>query len=186
MPSALGQRRKHPDEHQRWKCSVGELSASPTVGDLMRNDPEPAPAQIRIRNLQRAVPVSVGSLERFAAKAVRACLEAGQRAPTDLTRLSEVFVWLVSDRRMASLHLQFLNQTGPTDVLTFQHGEIFISVETARRHARVFGNPLARELRLYIVHGLLHLHGFDDRRRADARKMERMQRRILTAANAKK
>ena len=87
---------------------------------------------------------------------------------------------------MASLHRQFLNQTGPTDVLTFQHGEIFISVETARRHARVFGNSLARELRLYIIHGLLHLHGFDDRKRVDSREMERMQKRILTAANAKR
>ena len=87
---------------------------------------------------------------------------------------------------MASLHRQFLNQTGPTDVLTFQHGEIFISVETARRHARVFGNSLARELRLYIVHGLLHLQGFDDRKRTDARKMERMQERILTATNDKR
>jgi probable rRNA maturation factor len=142
--------------------------------------------QITVRNLQQTVPVSLGDLERFAAKAVRACLQLRKREPTDLTRLSEIFVWLVSDRRMASLHRQFLHQTGSTDVLTFQHGEIFISVETARRHACVFGNSLARELRLYIVHGLLHLHGFDDRKRADARKMERMQRRILTAANAKR
>jgi probable rRNA maturation factor len=157
------------------------------LANSMRSDPKPAALpQITVRNLQRAVPVSVGGLERFAAKAVRACLEARNQAPTDLTRLSEVFVWLVSDRQMTSLHRQFLNQTGPTDVLTFQHGEMFISVETARRHARVFGNSLARELRLYIVHGLLHLHGFDDHRRADAHKMERMQSRILTAVNAKK
>jgi probable rRNA maturation factor len=141
--------------------------------------------QIAVRNLQRTVPVSIADLEQFAAKALRACLRLRQRKPTDLTRLCEIFVWFVSDRRMASLHRQFLNQTGPTDVLTFQHGEIFISVETARRHARVFGNSLARELRLYIVHGLLHLHGFDDRKRADARKMERMQKRILRATNAK-
>jgi probable rRNA maturation factor len=153
----------------------------------MKSDPKPAALpQITVRNLQRAVSISVGGLERFAAKAVRACLEARNRASTDLTSLSEVFVWLISDRRMASLHRQFLNQTGPTDVLTFQHGEIFISVETARRHARLFGNSLPRELRLYIVHGLLHLHGFDDRSRADARKMERMQSRILTAVSAKK
>ena len=85
---------------------------------------------------------------------------------------------------MASLHRQFLNQSGPTDVLTFQHGEIFISIETARRQARAFGNSLTRELRLYIVHGLLHLHGFDDRKRTDARKMERIQKRILAAATA--
>ncbi len=153
----------------------------------MRSDPNPAALpQITVRNLQRTVPINVGDLEKFAAKALRACLRLRKWEPTDLTRLSEIFVWLVSDRRMASLHRQFLNQTGPTDVLTFQHGEIFISVETARRHARVFGNSLARELRLYIVHGLLHLHGFDDRNRVDAREMERMQKRILTAANAKR
>ncbi len=139
--------------------------------------------QIVVRNLQRTVPVNIGDLERFGVKALRACLRLCQRKPTDLTRLSEIFVLLVSDRRMASLHRQFLNQTGPTDVLTFQHGEIFISVETARTHARAFGNSLARELRLYIVHGLLHLHGFDDRNRIDDRKMERMQKRILTATN---
>jgi probable rRNA maturation factor len=153
----------------------------------MRSDLKSAALpQIAVRNLQRTAPVKVGDLERFAAKALRACLRLRKRESTNLTRLCKIFVWLVSDRRMASLHRQFLNQTGPTDVLTFQHGEIFISVATARRHARIFGNSLARELRLYILHGLLHLHGFDDRNRIDAREMERMQKRILTAANAKR
>jgi len=72
-----------------------------------------------------------------------------------------------------------MHQTGPTDVLTFQHGEIFISVETAKKHARVFGNSLTSELCLYIAHGLLHLHGFDDRTQAAARKMKAMQKKIL-------
>ena len=153
----------------------------------MRSDLKSAALpQIAVRNLQRTVPVSIADLEQFAAKALRACLRLSRRKPTDLTRLCEIFVLLVSDRRMASLHRQFLNQTGPTDVLTFQYGEIFISVETARKHARTFGNSLARELRLYIVHGLLHLHGFDDRKRADARKMERIQKRILTATNERR
>jgi probable rRNA maturation factor len=69
---------------------------------------------------------------------------------------------------------------GPTDVLTFQHGEIFISVEMAKRQARVLGNALMRELQLYIVHGLLHLHGFDDRTPAGARKMKKAQEKILS------
>jgi probable rRNA maturation factor len=153
----------------------------------MRSDLKSAALpQIAVRNLQRTAPVKVGDLERFAAKALRACLRLRKRESTNLTRLCEIFVWLVSDRRMASLHRQFLNQTGPTDVLTFQHGEIFISVETARRHARRFGNSFARELQLYIVHGFLHLHGFDDRKRADARRMERMQKRILRSTNTKR
>jgi probable rRNA maturation factor len=67
-------------------------------------------------------------------------------------------------------------------VITFQHGEIFISADTAVRNARRFGNSFADELRLYIVHGLLHLHGFDDRDKAGARKMDKTQRKILAEA----
>jgi probable rRNA maturation factor len=84
---------------------------------------------------------------------------------------------------MALLHRKFLGEAGPTDVLTFQHGEIFISVETARRHAGAFGNSLARELKLYIVHGLLHLHGFDDQTPAEARRMKTAQEKILRACS---
>jgi probable rRNA maturation factor len=141
-----------------------------------------APPQITVRNLQRTLPVNVVDLEKFAVKAVRYCLRSGRGKPTDLTKLDEVFILLLSDKRMASLHRQFLNEPGPTDVLTFAHGEIFISVETARRNARAHGNSLARELRLYIVHGLLHLHGFDDRSEADSRRMEATQLRILKLA----
>jgi len=86
---------------------------------------------------------------------------------------------LISDRRMALLHRKFLGQSGPTDIMTFQHGEIFISVDTARRHARAFENSLLRELKLYIVHGLLHLHGFDDQTPSQAHKMKAAQERIL-------
>jgi probable rRNA maturation factor len=100
---------------------------------------------------------------------------------TDLRKSGEVSVWLISDRRMALLHRKFLGQLGPTDVLTFQHGEIFISVETAQRHARAFGNSLLRELKLYIVHGLLHLHRFDDQTPSKAHKMKAAQEKILRA-----
>jgi len=81
------------------------------------------------------------------------------------------------------LHRKFRGQSGPTDVLTFQHGEIFISVDTARRHARAFKNSLLRELKLYIVHGLLHLHGFDDQTPSEAHKMKVAQDKILGICN---
>ena len=134
---------------------------------------------IFVRNRQRKIPVNVADLESFAGKALRRCLQLRKRKPTDLDKLQEVFVWLISDRRMASLHRKFMHQTGPTDVLTFQHGEIFISVETAKRHGRAFRNSLASELCLYIAHGLLHLHGFDDRTPAATRKMKAMQKKIV-------
>jgi probable rRNA maturation factor len=134
---------------------------------------------IFVRNRQRKIRVNVAELQDFATKAVRKSLQLRDEKNTDLRRLDAVFVWLISDRRMASLHRKFMHQTGPTDVLTFRHGEIFISVETAKRHARAFGTLLASELRLYIVHGLLHLHGFDDRMQSGAREMERTQEKIL-------
>ncbi|PYI80193.1 MAG: rRNA maturation RNase YbeY [Verrucomicrobia bacterium] len=135
--------------------------------------------KITVQNLQRRISVNVTELEKFAGNVVQHSLQLQKRKRTDLHRLSEIFILLISDRRMTLLHRQFLGQSGPTDVLSFQHGEIFISVETARHHARAFGNSLLRELKLYIVHGLLHLHGFDDRTPSEAHKMKAAQERIL-------
>ena len=135
--------------------------------------------KIRVRNLQRKISVNVAELEKFAGNAAQNSLQLHQRDRTDLRKLSEIFILLISDRRMALLHREFLGQSGSTDVLTFQHGEIFISVDTARRHARAFGSSLVRELKLYIVHGLLHLHRYDDQKPSEAHKMKAAQEKIL-------
>jgi probable rRNA maturation factor len=139
-------------------------------------------SRVIVRNLQRKVPVDVVDLENFARKALVLCLDLPSRKRTDLQRLDEVSVLIVSDRRMASLHRRFMNEAGSTDVITFQHGEIFISAEIAQQNTRRFGTSLIREVSLYIVHGLLHLHGFDDRTKAGARKIQMMQQKILTKA----
>jgi probable rRNA maturation factor len=136
---------------------------------------------ITLRNLQRRVLVDAAALQRFARKALPSCLAQRRTEATELMKLREIFVLVVSDRRMTLLHRQFLKQRGPTDVITFSHGEIFISAETARRQAREFGNSLVRELQLYIVHGLLHLHGFNDDDKKAAQRMETVQERILKA-----
>lgn len=139
--------------------------------------------KVTLQNLQRKISVNVAELEKFASNAVQNSLQLHRRQRTDLRKLCDVFVWLISDRRMALLHRKFLRQSGPTDVLTFQHGEIFISVDTARRHARAFGNSLVRELELYTVHGLLHLHGFDDQTPSEAHKMKAAQEKILRSCS---
>jgi rRNA maturation RNase YbeY len=140
---------------------------------------DPSFPRISVRNLQRKITVNLAELEKFAAVAAQRCLELRKAKRTDLRKLREIFVCLISDRRMARLHRKFLGEAAPTDVLTFQHGEIFISVEMARRHARAFGNSLICELELYIVHGLLHLHDFDDKTPREARKMKTAQEKIL-------
>jgi probable rRNA maturation factor len=138
--------------------------------------------RILVHNAQRKVSINRSELEGFAEIALRVCLQIRQKQSTDLVRLREVSIVLVSDRRMAALHRQFMGLSGPTDVITFQHGEIFVNTEEARRNARRFGISLGQELRLYIVHGLLHLHGFDDENSAAAEKMHAAQRRILRLA----
>jgi probable rRNA maturation factor len=139
--------------------------------------------RIVVRNLQRAIRVDVPALQGRAGKALRLCLKIRGKRGTKLAKLREIHVWLISNRRMSILHRQFLHQSGPTDVITFEHGEIFVSVEMAMRNAKRFGTSLARELQLYVIHGLLHLHGFDDDAPKAALEMKRTQEKVLASLN---
>lgn len=93
-------------------------------------------------------------------------------------------VAVVGARRMASLHRQYLGEDGPTDVLTFDlgcdlrhgrlDGEIVLCAAVARRRV-----AWRAELALYLVHGILHLAGYDDRTPRDARRMHAREDRLL-------
>lgn len=58
-------------------------------------------------------------------------------------------------------------------------GDIVISVDAAVRNARIYKTALARELALYIIHGILHLHGYDDHGYAQTRKMRAREAKLL-------
>ena len=133
--------------------------------------------QIFVHNRQRKISVSIAPLRQFARAALTM---AAREGGPGLTTLPEIHVLLISDRRIAELHERFMQIPGPTDVITFQHGEIFISVETARRQARVQRTSLGEELQLYLLHGLLHLHGFDDREAAARARMQKVQELFLS------
>ncbi len=134
---------------------------------------------ITVRDLQRAVEIDLVGLNEFARRALDRCLALPKRK-SELHRLPGVDVLLISDRRIARLHRRFHKMAGPTDVITFQHGEIFISAQTAQRHATEFGTSTRREIELYLLHGLLHLQGFNDKTAAERRRMEAVQRKILS------
>jgi probable rRNA maturation factor len=72
----------------------------------------------------------------------------------------------VDDPTIADVHGRFLDDPTATDVITFPHGdglgEIIVSYDTALRQADQFGEPWLRELFRYMIHGLLHLHGYLD------------------------
>jgi probable rRNA maturation factor len=98
----------------------------------------------------------------------------------------ELSLVFLTDPALARLHADFLADPSVTDVITFEGdpalgfaGEICVSVDTAAAYARRTGRDFARELLLYVVHGWLHLAGYDDLQPAKKRRMRRAEARAL-------
>ena len=136
---------------------------------------------VAVANCQRKVPVS---LPRVRATA-EAALDALGRADR------EVHVSVVGDRAIRRLNARFLHRRQSTDVLAFELGapgpspllgEVIICADTARRQAKRVGVPVALEIDLLVVHGLLHLMGWDDHDPRAARLMHEREREILSRA----
>jgi probable rRNA maturation factor len=131
-----------------------------------------------VLNRQRKVRVALAPLNAFLRK-----VQTAVRIPR-----SEIAVCFVSDAEIARLNQEYRRKKGPTDVLSFPAdktnepsrkkflGDIAIAPETARRYARRNGRALADELRVLILHGVLHLLGYDHE--TDHGEMERLERRL--------
>ena len=97
---------------------------------------------------------------------------------------------LVDDAAVARLNQQFHHREGPTDILTFDYGagevtgELVISVEHAIAQAKRFRSTPSRELALYAIHGVLHLHGHDDLSPRPRARMRAAERRLLVRLEA--
>ena len=140
---------------------------------------------VDVSDRQKILRVSARWLERIVRRAL-----AAERIDH-----AEVGITLLDDRRMAAVHRRWLGITGPTDVITFDlssggtggergdvlAGDIVVSTETARRQARAFGWTPRQELAYYVVHGLLHLTGYDDLTPADRRAMRARERTVMAA-----
>jgi probable rRNA maturation factor len=138
--------------------------------------------EIEVFDQQERLGIDLGMFNRFAADAlaaVRALPATGRDRAGALPELDRVEVAIVSDEVIASVHEKFMGIPGPTDVITFDHGEIVIGADTAASQGEEFGTGCAREIALYIVHGLLHLRGFDDRTAEGAEAMRALQEKIL-------
>ena len=148
-----------------------------------------------LTNRQRRVRVPLAELNSFV-----------RRVQSELGLAAETFaVAIVSNAEIARLNRRFRGKRGPTDVLSFpagrelptqrkreaqrarrrkkppEHtdaylGDIAISAEAARRNARRYRRSLGDELRILILHGALHLLGYDHE--TDAGEMERVESRL--------
>ena len=133
--------------------------------------------QVKVLNRQRKYQLPIGDLVTFAQTLAPLVLSVARNKIPE-----EISVALVSDRKISAIHRQFMGIAGATDVITFQHGEIVVSVETASRQAIDYESDLLQELRLYIAHGLLHLAGYDDHSEDGFREMAKLQNELVGRA----
>lgn len=135
--------------------------------------------KISLSHNARSVTYDRELLERFTAAALPHCLAFAKKNNAELAALAGVEISILGSRAMAKVHRDFLKIPGATDVITFSYGEILVCAHIAAARATEFGHSTTEELALYIIHGLLHLSGFDDLTPPDAKKMAATQQEIL-------
>ncbi len=142
-------------------------------------------ASLFIRNQQRTFKLDIRQL-RWAAKTLL----------RDLLWVEDydLAIYIVRASRMAEINWEHLRHEGSTDVITFNyadaeperpggakflHGELFICIDVAFDQAREFRTSWQSELQRYVIHGILHLCGYDDLDPVSRREMKRQENRLL-------
>lgn len=132
-----------------------------------------------LRNRQRTVRVNMRLLRRLALGLLLEKFHASE---------FELGIHLVNADEMTRLNEHFLHHQGPTDVITFNyadphqeapHGEIYICPDEALAQARKFRTTWVSELVRYVIHGLLHLHNYNDTDAAARKLMKREEKQLL-------
>lgn len=95
----------------------------------------------------------------------------------------QVGLIIVNDKKIHELNKKYRKKNRPTDVLSFPYGsgigDIYISVDTAKKQAKERGHGLNKELDILFVHGLLHLFGFGHKNDKEEKTMESFAKKIL-------
>jgi probable rRNA maturation factor len=101
---------------------------------------------------------------------------------------AEISLAFVDNPTIQRLNKRYLDHDGPTDVLSFPlsdpgskrlAGELVIGAELAQAEAESRGHEVQAELALYVIHGLLHLCGYDDKSSSEAQKMREREQHYL-------
>ncbi|MBP7934492.1 MAG: rRNA maturation RNase YbeY [Phycisphaerae bacterium] len=134
-------------------------------------------------------PVTVRMVCRVAGLS-RSRIKGAVRAAAGDQPIRAIGVAVVDDAMIALLHGRYLADPRATDVMSFDlrddprdgelEGEIVISAETAARQARALGLRMDQEVLRYVVHGVLHLLGHDDKTASQRRRMRRQENAVLS------
>ncbi len=102
----------------------------------------------------------------------------------------EIEIYLIGAKRMAAINQEYLQHEGSTDIITFDygdpathlHGDLFISLDDALKQAQEFGTTWQTELARYVIHGILHLAGYDDLEPVARKRMKQAENRLVRQA----
>ena len=131
---------------------------------------------VKIVNLHRAYKINGRLVEKIAARILGYC-----KARRD----SGLEIVFLTDSGIRPLNKRYKREDRPTDVLSFGLserpllGDIFISIDRARKNSKIFKSGLEEEVTRYVTHGILHLMGYDDRTGKARARMESKQEEIL-------
>ena len=99
-------------------------------------------------------------------------------AGSEMRRIGAVNIIFFSDNYILDVNMRYLQHDYFTDIITFDYcekdilsGDLFISIDSVRENALFYGVPFADELDRVMVHGLLHLIGYDDHTEEQIREM---------------
>ena len=112
-------------------------------------------------------------------------------AESEIRRLGDVNIIFCSDPYILNINLQYLGHDYFTDIITFDYcegkkisGDLFISVDSVRENAAFYKTDFNEELHRVIVHGILHLIGYDDHTEGDIKVMRSKENYYLELRNS--
>jgi probable rRNA maturation factor len=151
-------------------------------------------------DLEERYQVAVAVASRFRKEVDEEWLRgvAGRVLAAEGVAAAEVSVVVADDRTVRDLNARYRGEDAPTDVLSFalneraedfvlppdgilRLGEVIVSLPTARRQARASGHGVREEVAWLVVHGLLHLLGYDHQEEEEERAMRSREAALLTA-----
>lgn len=111
-------------------------------------------------------------------------------ASSEVKKLGDINIIFCSDNYILDVNMKYLQHDYFTDIITFDYcegnvlnGDLFISVDSVRENASYFGTEFPDELKRVMVHGILHLIGYDDHSEEDIRVMRSKEDYYLSLRN---
>lgn len=108
-------------------------------------------------------------------------------AESEIRKIGDIAIVFCSDRYILDVNIKYLQHDYFTDIITFDYcegkvlsGDLFISIDSVRENASLYGAEFEEELNRVIVHGVLHLIGYDDHTEEEQKEMREKENYYLS------